>query len=535
MDEALDQLAFWCENATGGIVCVVCVQPETRRAIEAALTVRLTRRLTPVTLSRLSSPVRVVDALAGALAIAPEPSVLLVDGWEEAFSDLSRRKQGLYTINLNRERLADPTIPQVWLFSPAFLEAFQQGAFDTYTWFRLILEIEGGTEQVKATAALPLTFYSNASHLVPEKLLSGIDNKLASTISEAWQHYQQERYLSAQRQLDEARKANDSTLASFLTYLEALITERLAEYAGKPLPEPIAPLLRDAKITLDYERGARAWAERDFATAESAFRQSIQAFRTVRDSYGEARALKALALVQRKGDDFRPPLTLAEYKAQLVTVPAGPFIRGSDTSNWEDERPQASITLPEFRIGKTPVTVGMWQEFCIATKREMPEAPPFNESWVKREHPIVNVSWHDVKEYAAWAKLALPSEAQWEKAARGTDGREYPWGSTFDPERLRCWQNGGEECRTAPVGSFPSGASPHGALDMAGNVWEWCEDVYAPYNSDIPPKEDLKTLRGGSWYFDNGDFFRCASRDWIDPARWDDDWGFRLVFPEPFA
>ena len=145
---------------------------------------------------------------------------------------------------------------------------------------------------------------------------------------------------------------------------------------------------------------------------------------------------------------------------------------------------------------------------------------PFGpESTAEDDHPVVQVSWFDAEAYCAWAGGSLPTEAQWEKAARGTDGRTYPWGSVFDGTWLNYCDascEGGDTAFddgyrfTAPVGSYPAGASPYGALDMAGNVWEWTADWYddgyyavsPASNPTGPDSGQYRVLRGGSWNHD---------------------------------
>jgi formylglycine-generating enzyme required for sulfatase activity len=145
-------------------------------------------------------------------------------------------------------------------------------------------------------------------------------------------------------------------------------------------------------------------------------------------------------------------------------------------------------------------------------------------------HPVVNVSAEDADAFCAWAGLQLPTEQQWEKAARGTDGRIYPWGNQPPGKErtLRCnwgdsyaWIHDGYEY-TAPVGSYPSGASPYGALDMAGNVWEWTSSLYGG--------GPLRVFRGGSWN-DDAEDVRCAFRSAWPPDDSDDYLGFRPSLP----
>jgi formylglycine-generating enzyme required for sulfatase activity len=212
--------------------------------------------------------------------------------------------------------------------------------------------------------------------------------------------------------------------------------------------------------------------------------------------------------------------------AEMVYVPAGEFPMGDDDF---PANPPRTVTLDGYWIYKNDVTVAQYRKFCKVTGRRMPDPPDWG--W-KEDHPVVNVDWNDAKDYCGWAGAelpreaycdwagaALPTEAQWEKAARGTDGSTYPWGKEFDREKLRRSKTkGGDAGSTAPVGSYPEGASPYGCLDMAGNVWQWCadwrDDNYSkgePATNPTGPEFGAgHVLRGSSWYNYGQQSPRCA-------------------------
>jgi serine/threonine protein kinase len=204
-----------------------------------------------------------------------------------------------------------------------------------------------------------------------------------------------------------------------------------------------------------------------------------------------------------------PPVLESEHGAAMLLVPSGTFAMGRDRRN---------VHLDAFYIDATPVTNQQFLRFVEITHyrpsdreaaRFLHHLPGKKIPRGKEGHPVVFVSWTDAREYAAWAGKRLPTEAEWEKAARGTDGRKYPWGRTEPSPRSANYGNALGD--TAPVGSFPEGASPYGALDMAGNVWEWCSEYddpefYAdgpqhnPENTRPGPRPRL-VMRGGSYMY----------------------------------
>ncbi len=230
--------------------------------------------------------------------------------------------------------------------------------------------------------------------------------------------------------------------------------------------------------------------------------------------------------------------------AEMILIPAGDFLMGSmdvDKDENDNEKPQHEVYLDAYYMYKTEVTVAQYRKFCVATGRKIPPEPDWK--W-KENHPIVNVSWDDAKAYADWAGVVLPTEAQWEKAARGGNGLIYPWGNEWDKTKCANWSNSGEYnmmSGTHPVGSFPTGASPCGVMDMAGNVLEWCADWYGEtYYKNAPAKNptgpvtgNSRVMRGGSWFDDNNINFHSAYRYDSDPDYDDLNLGFRCASPVP--
>jgi formylglycine-generating enzyme required for sulfatase activity len=219
---------------------------------------------------------------------------------------------------------------------------------------------------------------------------------------------------------------------------------------------------------------------------------------------------------------------------EMMLVPAGEFLMGSEDF-LEAERPRHRVHLDAFYIEKYAVTNALYSRFMRATGRKEPpdwDHSNFNGS----QQPVVNVSWYDADAYCKWAGRRLPTEAEWEKASRGIDGRMYPWGAQWDPSRANSKEN--RLGKTTPVGSYPSGVSPYGVLDMAGNVLQWVADWYdkdyyrqsPERNPQGPQSGSEKVMRGGCWSYHPTDLrtsfrgsniredranvlgFRCAKR-----------------------
>ncbi len=218
--------------------------------------------------------------------------------------------------------------------------------------------------------------------------------------------------------------------------------------------------------------------------------------------------------------------------AVVVKIPAGEFLMG----NKETERTplEHRVYVSEFLMDKTGVTWRQFKEFAEATGIPLPLHEPY---WgIRDDHPAVYVTWSEAKAYCEWAGGRLPTEAEREKAARGTDDRKYPWGNEEpDPERAVFRRSWGHEATDA-VGTHPTGASPYGLLDMGGNVWEWCSDWYdggyyevSPFKDPQgPPSGITHVVRGGSW--DSRPAVLSAScRNWGHVGYREGDFGFRCA------
>ncbi len=219
-----------------------------------------------------------------------------------------------------------------------------------------------------------------------------------------------------------------------------------------------------------------------------------------------------------------------------VPVPAGEFLMGSNTTQdmeaYDDELPQYAIEVAAFEMATYPVTVVEYAKYLAANSQvpippdvTFPDNAWINKDWRKKtltwtiqqhqraDHPVVLVTWTNARDYAAWlAKMTgepwrLPTEAEWEKAARGTDGRIYPWGPKWERGRANIFEDDGSPGMTTPIGLYAaSDTTPYGCHDMIGNVWEWCHSILLPYPYDKYKCEDTieitttHIMRGGSWY-----------------------------------
>ncbi|WP_455376724.1 formylglycine-generating enzyme family protein [Kaarinaea lacus] len=279
----------------------------------------------------------------------------------------------------------------------------------------------------------------------------------------------------------------------------------------------------------------------------------------------------------------------------MVKIEAGKFIRGSEKQDTEgmqarygfanplylDERPKSEVILDAYWIDTYEVNNKSYKSFILSTKRMMPFAWVNNgyalsqekmnsmdveklrkialdyfrldmdtrvmdkaaliNAMLERQNqldnlPVSGVNWHDARKFCIWREARLPTEAEWEKAARGPDGLEYPWGNHWDPTITNTGEGGEWEEGIAPIGSFKKNKSVYGVYDLSGNVWEWVEDWYQPYPGSTYQSdafgEQARVIRGGGGgdgHYAISYFFRGATRQFSEPEMESDDVGFRCA------
>ena len=354
-------------------------------------------------------------------------------------------------------------------------------------------------------------------------------------------------------------------------------------YAAGPARNPTGPssgkerVLRGSSLTHKPESARCSRRDQD-PPGEAEIIYGVRCAFTPPDDRGRRPASPAPAPRDAKGAAVPPGLRPEGKNAQgfaqfrnlkddslMVLIPAGEFIMGStdaDPEGEKEEKPQRRVHLDAYLLDRTETTWAQYRKFCTATGHKLPDDPP---GGVRDDNPVERISWTDAAAYCEWSGKRLPTEAEWEKGARGTDGRLYPWGAgAWDAGGVYRANTGGERqeqgdrgggrnwdraspergkdgfAQAAPVGSYPAGASPYGLLDMAGNVWEWCADWYDPEayqktgtrNPLVTAEGKARILRGCCWY-NRIAYTRCAQRGIAGPQL---DWpgfGFRGAMDAP--
>jgi formylglycine-generating enzyme required for sulfatase activity len=226
---------------------------------------------------------------------------------------------------------------------------------------------------------------------------------------------------------------------------------------------------------------------------------------------------------------------------KMMSIPAGKYLRGTN-NRLPDEGPQYTAETKAFLIDQYEVTNLQYKQFIDATKRKSPNHFR-NRTYPdgKIDHPVVFVSWYDAHDYCAWAGKRLPTDIEWEKAARGmADDRDFPWGDTFDVTKVNSpvrWKSLHLEGDTMPVGSLEAGKSPYGLYDMSGNVWEWTDSWYTQYPGNTWASENYgelyKVLKGGSWW--DCSYYQCGvsapvfNRSYFKQSVKNSSFGFRCA------
>ncbi|TAN62635.1 formylglycine-generating enzyme family protein [bacterium] len=273
-------------------------------------------------------------------------------------------------------------------------------------------------------------------------------------------------------------------------------------------------------------------SHRSSADASDDVMKNFVKFTDARVDVAKAPSEEAVTYTAKKRRSPKKPMQ--ELKT-MVAVPGGEFTMGANDW-WPKSQPEHKRKLPAFQIDKYEVANIRYKAFLDATGRGAPDHWPGGKIPEAREdHPVVFVTWSEADAFCKWEGKRLPTEAEWEKAARGAGKRIFPWGDKFSKYNANTPQLGLED--TMPVGSFDEGKSPYGVYDMAGNVWEWTADWFKPYPGNTHPDENygdkFKVLRGGSWY--DCTYYKCGisspayNKIFFNPQTKNNNFGFRCA------
>lgn len=272
--------------------------------------------------------------------------------------------------------------------------------------------------------------------------------------------------------------------------------------------------------TVEQLEASRANVEREIQESEQATEESLRRIESLKQE------LEGL-------DEQRLGLQEQVNAKEMVPIEAGEFLMGDDEGP-RDEQPQHSVLLNRYLIDRYPVTNQEYKMFVDVTGHRKP--PHWTSGTYPLEdakHPVTNVSWNDAVAYAEWVGKRLPTEAEWEKASRGTQGQTYPWGDAFRKDNVNSSNDYGG---TTPIDEFPGGASFYGVVDTVGNVLEWCSDWYYDEYYKVSPLDNPTGPQGGQYRVVRGGFYaenrmgvRCAARHYAPPSNMQEHIGFRCA------
>lgn len=467
------------------------------------------------------------------------------DGWQLADKpfDLGDRRLVMQALALHMHELQIKEIDRDPLHR--FLEQELAGAIDdakarhgAVTAFLKLVEERSGLLMARAEGSYAFSHLTFQEYLAA-LAIAGRDDYLDYALARSHQAWWREVILLQAGHLSAQDKQKTTRLIRAIADLKAepepyhnlvLAAECLADAGSHRV---VGPLEKELQQRLEQELAAPV-AQGRLGTLWNLLRRGMTTEAAM------ARRITAAHALGRIGGHWywRPPFGEPDW----ANVPAGEFIMGEGAEAHK-------LFLPEFAMARVPVTCAQYRIFLQHSGHPAPKnwnglTPPKG----REAHPVVRVSWHDALAYCRWLSdatgkdIRLPTEAQWEKAARGNDGRAYPWGEAFQADR--CNTRESEFRTTTPAGVFGQGASPCGCLDMAGNVEEWTLSLWGddweaaqfkyPYVAE-DGRENLmagygvlRVVRGGAW-FSAQDFARCASRDGFNPDFRSSDLGFRVV------
>jgi formylglycine-generating enzyme required for sulfatase activity len=264
----------------------------------------------------------------------------------------------------------------------------------------------------------------------------------------------------------------------------------------------------------------------NYVSSPSATRKSIE------------RGLLLKSLIQTTGsatESTKVEQVPSNSATGMALIPEGEFVMGSN-ERWDDEAPEHISSTNAFHMDLNEVTNSDYKNFVVATQQVAPyHWPEGNIPKSKERHPVVYVSWFDASNYCKWAGKRLPTEQEWEKAARGQDGLIYPWGNQWSLDKSNHPYK--HSTGTEPIGSYPEGRSPYGINDMSGNVWEWVDSYYLPHPGNPVTRaeygKDKRVLKGGSWFdclsYGCGLSAPTFNRSFFTPEVKNNSFGFRCA------